>query len=304
MNLKTIGVGAALLAGIAAAIYAGRETPTLPAPASLPQLVIPASIPGMPAPSAPAQPDTQHMVKSLERSTDLRATYDKYKDSRNPSERNTAYRAWSACFPTFVAPEGQAISLEGVTRAVPPNAPGSAQRIDAYRALMGRCKNFSDMSRQQIVRETERQKSAWSNGAAAAPGELAAKLLTDGEPERALQAARAVLASRDPAAISSLREYINQYFVLQVDAQSAPPDLRPDLRSLAFGMAACELGLECGPDSMTALQQCANTGACGGGVADRYLASVANPADRERLLRETQQVTAAIRSGDFKALGL
>ncbi len=185
-----------------------------------------------------------------------------------------------------------------------PNDPGNAQRLEAYRALMGRCKNFSDLSREQIVAETERQKSAWSNGAALTPGELANKLLTDGEAAKAHATARAVLAARDPAAIAALRDYVNQALVLRVDAQSEPSELRPDLRSLAFAIAACRMGMECGPNSLTALQQCANTGACAGDAVARYLESVPGAADRARLQQEIALVTAAIASGDHQALGL
>lgn len=298
-----------LLASLAAVwLSTGQTPPPPPPPPSVaPLLAIPAGIPGLrPAAGTAAvrMASSALSTNALERASDLRAAYEQYKDSPDPAGRNTAYRAWSACFPTFVAPQGQAISIENMVRAMSPEAPGHAQRSEAYRALMGRCKNFSDLPREQILSETERQRSAWSSGAALAPGELAAKRLTDGDAQGALMAARAVLASRDPAAVSSLREFINQYLVLQVDAQAAPSDLRPDLRSLAFAIAACRMGLECGPDSLTALQQCANSGACSGGVVERYLASVPDANDRERLMRESGQVAEAIAAGNYQALGL
>jgi hypothetical protein len=279
--------------------------PQAPRPSELPLLTIPSDIPGArPAAAPPALAPATPLINALERAGDLRAAYEQYQGIPDAAGRNAAYRAWSACFPTFVAPQGQTITLEGVVRAIAPEDPDNLRRIDAYRALMGRCKNFSDLPRERILSETERQHSAVSGGAALAPGQLAAKLLNDGDTGAALAMARAVVAARDPAAIDSLREFINLYLVQQVDGQNTPLDVRPDLRSLAFSIAACSMGLECGPDSLTALQQCANSGACSGGVVERYLASVPEAADRERLLRESRQVADAIAAGDYRALGL
>lgn len=298
----------ALLLAAALVVFWLWPGPTPPQPerqSELPLLTIPSDIPGArPAAAPPALTPATPLINALERASDLRAAYEQYQDSPDRAGRNAAYRAWSACFPTFVAPQGQTITLEGVVRAIAPEDPDNLRRIDAYRALMGRCKNFSDLPRERIIGETERQHSALSGGAALAPGQLAAKLLNDGDTGAALAMARAIVAARDPAAIDSLREFINQYLVQQVDGQNTPLDVRPDLRSLAFSIAACNMGLECGPDSLTALQQCANSGACTGGVVERYLASVPEPADRERLLRESRQVADAIAAGDYRALGL
>ena len=54
----------------------------------------------------------------------------------------------------------------------------------------------------------------------------------------------------------------------------------------------------------TAIQMCASMGECSGSLTDRYLHSMPNQADREALEREAQKVLDAIRSKNFKALGL
>ena len=294
-------------AGAGAGYWLAGSPRQEPAPAAAVLAAPGAPGPGLLAsgPAAPPSPPelTARLVNPLERSSDLRATYARFKDSRDPSERNIAYRAWSACFPTFIGPQGQVASLDSVTAGIDPHAPGSASRIEAYSALMGRCKGFSDLPRAELLAETARQKAAASSGQALAPGELAAKYLIDGDRARALATARAVLASRDPAAIDSLREFVNQYLELQVDTEQAVANERPDLRALAFGLAACRMGMECGAGSLTALQQCANSGACSGSVSDRYMQGVAE-SDRERLERETGKVMQAVAAGDFGALGL
>jgi hypothetical protein len=299
--------GAVLTAYFWPGAPAPRDSAAAPA---LPLLTIPAAVPRSadagPAAPVPAGSLTERLINPLERAADLRAVYEQFKNSADASERHAAYRAWSACFPIFIGAEGQAVSLDSVTRAIPPDDPDSAARIGAYQALMGRCKGFSDLPRAQLLAETERQKSAAATGTALAPGELAARYLEDGAPGKALEAARAVLASRDPAAIDSLREFVANYLVLQVDAQTVAValDLRPDLRALAYAIAACRMGLECGPGSLTALQQCANSGACSGDVSERYLQSIPEAADRARLLAESELVVQAIGAGDYQALGL
>ena len=76
------------------------------------------------------------------------------------------------------------------------------------------------------------------------------------------------------------------------------------LRGLAFAMAACQLGLDCSADSLTALLLCANSGQCAGTLTDRYLQALPNATDRERAARLTEMTLAAIRASDFNALAL
>jgi hypothetical protein len=250
------------------------------------------------------QTATERMANPLELSNDLRSVYEQYKDSSDIILRHTAYRAWSACFPTLIAPQGQPVSIDVLTRALAPNEPGTAMRIEAYRSLQARCRNFSDLSRERILRVTQQLEEELASGAVARPGDVALRYLNDGDPEQALKIARAVLASGDPYSISSLREFVNQFIVLQVDAQTLSSDERADLRSLAFTVAACQIGLECGPASLTALQLCTSMGACSGGVADRYLGALPSQDDRDALQIEVRRVLDALRAGKFETLGL
>lgn len=260
------------------------------------------------APVVPAQPVTAaapaQIANALERAPDLRKVFDRYQSSANPAERNAAYRAWSACFPAFIAPAGQAVTLEMVTRALPRDAPDYAQRVEAYRSLLGRCKEFFDLGRDDLMTGTHVQQTAWLRGQARAPGELAMQLLEQGDAEGAAAQARAAVASGDAYAIYSLREFMARYLNRQRDTEGNATLAQPDVRALAFYLAPCELGMECGPDSLTALQLCANRGECEGTVADRYAHSFAGQVDRDTLLQESRRVAAAVRAGDMKALGL
>lgn len=303
---------AVLLAGLLAAYlrWAQAPVPALDVPRNAAPAAVVAPTPNLPIPpeASPLSNKmvslTQRVANPLELSQDLRAVYEQFKDSHDAVERHIAYRAWSACFPTFIAPQGQAVSMESLTQSFPKDDPRSAQRVEAYRNLQARCWKFSNLQRDDALRATRLQQEGSYLGAVLSPGEQAARYLTDGNKEEAIRAARAIIASQDPYAISSLRDFINQMIVLQVDAQTLPSTERADLRSLGFTLAACQMGLECGADSLSALQLCTSLGACSGSVTERYLQALPNEADRAALILETVRVLREIRSGNFAALGL
>ena len=253
---------------------------------------------------ADLQSMTPKLGNPLERSDNLRKIYESFRDSRYGFERSVAFRAWSACFPQFMSADGHAVSLEKLTQALPVNAPGNALRVDAYRELRRRCEPFFELSRDDVIAFTQRQSDLWKKGEALDPGELALKYLKADDKPKALAVVRDVLTSRDAYAIASLREFVHQFLVLQVDAQALPGSTRTDLKSLALTVAACDLGLDCSEQSLTALQLCAHSGYCSGDVIDRYAQALPNPLDRQRLGEESQRVAAAIQAADMKALGL
>lgn len=271
-------------------------------------LVFPVSgtTPGASSTTTPAEASgtTQRLANPLERATDLRSVYERFRKSGNPAERNAAYRAWTACYPTFVAPQDQPVTLDMVTRTLPQNAPNNAERVEAYRTLLGRCKAFFDLPRNDIMAETQRQKNAWQSGLARAEGERVLQRFRQGDAKGAVLEARDIIASGDAYAIYSLRDFMAGYLAEQRRASSGQETGQPDLRALAFYLVPCELGMECGPDSLTALQLCANNGECTGNVADRYTRSFAAQVDPETLRKEAQRVADAIRAHDFAALGL
>lgn len=249
-----------------------------------------------------AQDSVQGLSRQLENASDLRQVYEQYRNSSSALEKNIAYRAWSACFPAFIAAKGEAMDLEKLRAGLPPDV--SEQRLAAIRSLFGRCRAFSDMTREQLVAATEAQKHEQARGAGLAPGELAAKLFIDGDAGRALSTAQQVIRSQDPYALNSLKDYIYQYWATKVDSAPEFRHERADLRALAFSMAACQLGLDCGASSLTALLQCAHSGACEGSVSERYLHSLPSEADRTALRQESERTLEAIRRQDYAALGL
>jgi len=310
MTSKQISLAVVVLTACAAALYllSSHEPEPQNKRSDIGNLTFPIRelVPGQTRSSADSDPNalvavTDRLVNPLEHSTDLRANFEQNKNSKNATERSIALRAWTACFPTFTAPQGQTVTLDNVTRGLSRQTPNYPERLDAYRSLLGRCKNFLDLPHDDIVSQSQQLENARNVGEVSSPGESALRYLNAGKVDDAKLAARAIIASKDAYAISSLSEFIA---VADADTPAASGHARPELRSMAFSVAACQLGLECGPNSLTALLLCANSGACTGSVVDRYLSELPNQVDRDAVLRESQRVIDAIRANDMPALGL
>ena len=248
--------------------------------------------------------DTNRMSNPLQLTHDLRDIYERFRDSKNPRERHIAYRAWSACFPAFLSASGGMAPLTSLPANLPTSDPIATRRADAMRELWGRCKGFSDLSHDKLMAETQRQRDAWMTGRAHSPGDSAAQAHMQGDSKEGLRIARDAIASQDPYAIDSLKDFVIHYWWDLNDTHPEQRVDRPDLRALAFGIAACNMGLECGPASLTAVQQCASTGACSGDAVDRYMQSLPTQSDRDTVLAESRRVERAVRAKDYAGLGL
>ena len=187
---------------------------------------------------------------------------------------------------------------------MPAAAANTPLRLAAYRELLNRCQRFFYLSRDEIIHASQRQEDAWKRGEMLAPGELAMKHFLEGRSDEALDVARRTVQSGDGYAIASLQEYMHRMIAQKIETQQLPSSERSDLRGLAFAMAACQLGLDCSADSLTALLLCANSGQCAGNLTDRYLQALPNATDRERAARLTEMTLAAIRANDFNTLAL
>jgi len=315
-------IGLAIVAGVVFAAWWAlnrvSDVSTNAAATSLPAKATSGSTPIKISPTFPSgaelQPDQTSALNSsdmgsdawgnrLETSVDLRDVFDSFKDSQNPVARNVAYRAWTACFPTFISAEGEPANLVRILNTIPPSDANANARRDAQRSLYQRCAGFFKMNRDTMLLTTQVQQDGWNRGASLAPGELASKLLRDGETEQALKLARRVIESKNAYAVASLQEYVHLWLVLKRDASDARSGERADVVALSYAVAACQLGLECGPTSLTALRLCANSGQCEGSATDRMLNALPNPKDRQAVADEAQRIAAAIQAGDVAALG-
>lgn len=242
---------------------------------------------------------TEKLATPLEKSDNLQAIYEQYKNSQDPIERHIAYRAWSACFPQLIAAKGEAISIEKLSSGFAQNDPQTPLRINALRSLMGKCKNFSALSREQLVQGTTLEKEAANGNQSSSPGEMANQQRIAGNTEQALQVVRSILNSKDAFAIATLPDFIQPYLNSKIEEQTLPASTRSDLKALALSLAACELGMACAADTLSATQLCATSGECSGSLNERYLNRMQTPSDRALLQAETNRVLEAIRSKNF-----
>lgn len=244
---------------------------------------------------------TDRVINPIERGTDLRQIYERYRDSRFGFERAFARRAWTTCFPEFMSGVGEALSVERLMTGTASTEPNYAARVSAYRELLRRCAPFLEMSRDDVLTLTTFQDNQWKKGEALDPGELAVFHLRAGESEKALAVVADVLRSGDAYALSTLREFVHQHIMLEVDAQRLPGNTRVDIRTLAIAQAACELGLDCSKDSLTAVKLCAHGGLCEGDAMTRQMQPLTEPADRAQVVQIAQRIAAVARRGDAAA---
>ena len=251
---------------------------------------------------------TERLANPLENAPSLRLYFEQHQHSADALERWFAARAWSACFPLFLPPTDGVATVEQATRALSVDAPNYAERVDAYRALMGRCKGFLDLPRATLVAQSAQISGAIDADTLQSPGGRARTLAQHGQSLQAAQLARTILGAADPYALDSLRDYVFDVLGARASAAEAAPGVdaaeavaRPDLRALAFSVTACELGLSCGAASLSALQRCANAGQCSGDLRQRQLQDLA-PAEQRSVLQAGAALRAALRSHDFTGL--
>lgn len=141
------------------------------------------------------------------------------------------------------------------------SGPGMAAMLDARTRVADRCAGFTaadGLSAQAIVLQRIRAAQAGSLAAEAA-------LLASGRPLEDSQAYRyalvqRVLASRDPEAYLALSPAMGMAAIGDDAYQGYVAGSQ--YAELAWQMAACRLGLECGADSALMTTYCANGGIC------------------------------------------
>ena len=309
--VAVIAAGALTLAGVF--FWMHEEPLTAPAPAHV-ATPFPFPTPPPPASQAPTAGSnpysglTARLANPLENAPSLRVYFERYQNSTDALERWFAARAWTACFPLFLPPTNGAATIEQATRALSVGAPDYAERVEAYRMLMGRCKGFLDLPRATLVAQSAQISGAIQADTLQSPGAHAHTLVQHGQPTQAAQLARTILSADDGYALDSLRDYV--FDILSARAERAdlnsglapsPPAMRPDLRALTLSVTACDLRLACGPASLSALQRCANSGQCSGDLRQRLLQDL-TPAEQRSVLQASAELRAALRSHDFTAV--
>jgi hypothetical protein len=224
---------------------------------------------------------------------DLKRTFDENLASSDPRQKRRAARAFTACVPTFLPASAELASPEPLIRALPDA--GRADREAAYRRLYAQCAGFFAESRQVLL---GLQRQIVSDVRLQEPGERAQQDLLAGRYDRVDALVAQALSADDPAGVASLAGLAVRF----ARAESDPPDpgrlRRAKAVDAALPAVACDLGLECGPDSIIALQACAVQGACEGDPWAPVLAdAIADGVDAADVQAERSRLLALLRRG-------
>jgi hypothetical protein len=224
----------------------------------------------------------------------LKLVFDTRLDAAEPRERRIAARALGACVPAFMPGADQSPSPEPMIAALP--ADHRAEREAAYWALFARCQGFAGAGRASLVTWQERLRG---DSDAQDPGIRAQEDLLAGRYERMDAMVAQALDPRDPAAIASLSGLASKLGAMRdPDASDAGLAQRARAVDAALPLVACDLGLDCGINSLPSLEICAAQGACTGDYASR-LASTPGALRDDALAVQQQRarLLGLVRSG-------
>jgi hypothetical protein len=225
---------------------------------------------------------------------DLKQVFDQYLNSGNPGRRRIAVRAFAACVPAFLPAAGQAPSPEPLIAALP--ASHRAERETAYRTLFARCHRLLAEGRVSLE---STQRDLQRDPQSEAPGLQAREALLAGDFDRIEPLIGAALNSTEPAAVESLAGFaLLMAQSRQADGADAATLQRAGAVDAALPWVACDLGLDCSAQSLSALQLCAVEGLCEGEVGARLMTRMApGTVDPDAVQQQRSRLLGLIRSG-------
>jgi hypothetical protein len=238
------------------------------------------------------------VIDPLGSAPDLKRVFDDYVHSANPQQRRLAVRSFEACVPTFLPGAGQMPSPEPLIAALPTGQ--RADREAAYRELFGRCYRLLgsggdalDGMRQTLERDPQNQ----------GPGLRARESLLAGRLDQIEPLVAEASSSANPADLASLAGLATT-IVRSRGSDGVDPDSlkRAQEVDAALALLPCDLGLDCGAQSLWALQLCVSEGLCTGDYAARLNARNApGSVDPSAVQQQRLRLLNLIRGG--RALG-
>ena len=178
--------------------------------------------------------------------------------------------------------------------ALPPGH--RAEREAAYRSLFARCSRLLAQDRDQLA---ETARTLRTDRQAASPEFRAEAARLANRPDAMEALAADAFNASDPAGIASLSGLAGRMVAL-ADSGDADAALRARARDVdaALPWAACDLGLDCGAQSLWALQLCAAEGLCEGDVPARLSArDAAAGIDPAEVQEQRTRLVGLLRSG-------
>jgi hypothetical protein len=252
---------------------------------------------------APSMPRNRPAIATeVMYSTDVRATYDKYKSAEDPSGEISyfLFKALDDCTPFAGRTPGQIAQLMNV-RQQPIE---SASRTRLIRESVERCKEFASWDHSALIVQVEelRQKAARAGYPAAVATTLPRLLWTKGAQYAEEVAISLLSGDVDGDVVQGIYQYLlarngNEWFAEQGD---------PAASIAAWTLLECNMGAECGARGHPVITACLFFGACDQHDVITVL-PIMNPAlDPERLQEAIEIETNlgnAIRNRDWVRLG-
>lgn len=292
------------------------STATGQLPAPLPVVAAPA--PARATPLTPAQLEKRRLAEEFDKSTDLKALYDKFANSSDPAQRYIAAKALMECAEAS-RQRGRTTFLQNQRDVrVSATDPKATQRNAAFDALLAdRCQGFSPEQLTPAAINAAMAEAARMGDPAAraaqARTEINARIGAAARQrqqytmtESDLNALQDAIKSRDPEALRQIGDFgtlWNRADGLRVGPDQSAPSA--GAWRAAWQMMACEGGLNCGAEHRDVLTACALEGACGAPNYQAYLQQFAqSPYHYQETLRYQELIRSAIEQGRWDWLGL
>lgn len=119
--------------------------------------------------------------------------------------------------------------------------------------------------------------------------------------EEILEELPALLASRDAGVVRDVGAFLARG---ETEVRLGGDDVPASIAVLAWELAACDLGYECGPASRITLAQCAFAGHCSVGSYEEALDRAEPPEEMMRARQLRPGIVRALRERDWRWLGL
>jgi len=280
-----LGVLAAIVGIVAFAILSPSSGPS--GASLLRPLWSRATASGQPSAAADEAPATDPLSNPAQ---SLRAIYDANERSLDPAERSLAWHAWSVCVPNFISERGQSVSESQWADGLPNDASRPA-RLNARRQLAERCADFAQESRDTLLNAAAANAERHRAGDLRSRGELALEAVQAGNDEEALRLIREIVEKRSPYELRDLSGLVTRWH----RGARKPTD---ELRDAVLAVVGCDLGMDCGANSLPALELCAYGGTCDGDFAERALLAFPD-IDRAQLNVLRVETAKALRDGLF-----
>lgn len=226
---------------------------------------------------------------------DVKQVFDRHIGSADPRQRRIAARAFDACVPAFLPGQGESPSPEPLIHGLP-LSDHRGEREVAYRELYARCASFLRESREWLM---GLQGQLRVDPDSQEPGLRAQDQLIAGRYDQVDAVVSQVLAGDDPAGVASLAGLAARLALLR-SAETPDPDRVQRARAVdaALTWVACDLGLDCGANSIGALQLCAVQGMCDGYLLSRLMdQAIADGLDYAEVKAQRARLLALVRSG-------